>query len=84
MLFETPTLQLVTIIILGLSALIALGAVLRGRGYAIGFFILFGAYAYHDLTLMYAWKSPDGIFPILLLVAAATALISTCGVYARG
>ncbi|MFH1284472.1 MAG: hypothetical protein ABIH78_02675 [Candidatus Peregrinibacteria bacterium] len=77
------TLQIVSIVIEGLIAVIALACAFKKQPYMLGFTITFGIYVYYDLAKLYSWPTSPTILPIIFFIATLAALFSIVAIYRR-
>jgi hypothetical protein len=69
-------LQIVSIALEGLVALISAVAAFRGRSYMYGFAFTFAIYVFYDLAKFYGWGVPQNALSIIFFVATLSALAS--------
>ncbi len=69
-------LQITSIVIEGLVALISAVAAFRGRSYMYGLAFTFAIYVFYDLTKLYGWGVPKTALSVIFLVATLSALAS--------
>lgn len=69
-------LQIVSIVLEGLIALISAVAAFRGRSYMYGLAFTFAIYVFYDLAKLYGWGVPANALSVIFLIATLTALAS--------
>lgn len=72
----TKILQIASIVLEGLVALISAVAAFRGRSYMYGFAFTFAIYVFYDLAKLYGWGVPQNALSIIFFVATLSALAS--------
>lgn len=69
-------LQIASIAIEGLVALISAISAFRGRSYMYGLAFTFAIYVFYDLAKLYKWGIPGTALSVIFLIATLTALAS--------
>ncbi len=69
-------LQIASIALEGLVALISAIAAFRGRSYMYGFAFTFAIYVFYDLAKLYGWGVPQNALSIIFFIATLSALAS--------
>ncbi len=75
--------QITSIVIEGLIALLSAFAAFRGRSYMYGLAFTFAIYVFYDLTKLYGWGVPSLALSVIFLVATLSALASVWQIYRR-
>jgi hypothetical protein len=76
-------LQITSIVLEGLVALLAIMAVFRGRSYMYGLAFTFAIYVFYDLAKFYGWGVPSLALSVIFLIATLSALASVWRIYRR-
>jgi hypothetical protein len=69
-------LQISSIVLEGLVALLSAIAAFRGRSYMYGLAFTFAIYVFYDCAKLYGWGIPQTALSVIFLVATLTALAS--------
>lgn len=73
------TLQIISIVLELVIALLACYGAIKGRRYLFGFALTFGIYVYYDLARLYAWEISETTLRAAFFVATLAALVSIIG-----
>lgn len=74
-------LQIASIAIEAMIAIIALVGAIKGRHYLLGFTLTFGIYVYYDLARLFSWQTAENLLSIIFFIATLSALVSVWFVY---
>lgn len=77
------TLQLASILLEALIAVLCLGTALKGRRYMLGLAFTFSVYVYYDLARLYSWNAPEDTLRTVFFLATLTALASVWSLFRR-
>ncbi len=77
------SIQVVSIALEALIAIIALVGAIKGRHYLFGLTLTFGIYVYYDLARLFEWGTNEAYLTSLFFIATLSALISVWFVYKK-
>jgi hypothetical protein len=78
-----PSLQIISIALEVLIALLALRTAIRGQFYMVGLAFTFSVYVFYDLARHYTLSVPAEVLSILFFAATLSALYSVWCIYRR-
>ena len=73
--------QLISILLELVIAILFLVVALRGRKYFYGLFVTFTIYVFYDLSRLFLWDVKEGLLTGIFLVATLGALYSVWNIY---
>lgn len=73
--------QLVSILLEAVVAVVAIMVGMKGKSYAYGFALTYGLYVFYDLSKLYDWAIPSGPITTIFFVATLGALWGIWGLY---
>lgn len=75
--------QLISIVLEGLIALLFAASAAKGRPCLYGLTVTFGIYVYYDLVKLYEWNIAESSLRLLFFVATVSALYSSWMLFRR-